>query len=248
MLQDGLLERFPCDAFYGMHNWPTVPQGSFSVRAGPIMASVDNFTVKICGVGGHAALPHMCVDPIVAASQMVVALQTLVSRVANPLDAAVVSVTEISGGSASNIIPDSAVFSGTIRAFCQETREAMETHMRRVVAGVADGLGVTAEVDVEYGYPATVNDAAKADFAAAVAQELVGTAAVIRDFEPTMGAEDMAYLLNERPGCYAWLGTGATGEEPMLHHPRYDFNDQCAPLGASWLARVVETSMPMAVA
>jgi len=246
MLKDGLLERFPCDAFYGLHNWPRVPDGTFSIRVGPIMASCDTFSISIRGVGGHAAMPHLCVDPIVAASQMVVALQTLVSRAVDPLDAAVVSVTQFNSGSATNIIPDDALLRGTIRAFQADTRAAMEGQLRRVVTGIAGAFGVTADIKVENGYPATVNHAAESELAAAAAAELVGDAAVDRTFPPTMGAEDMSYLLLRRPGCYAWLGTGVTCHEPMLHHPQYDFNDAQAPLGASWFARVVEKTMPLA--
>lgn len=245
MLSDGLLERFPFDICFGMHNWPRVPGGRFSVREGPIMASCDTFSISVGGCGGHAALPHLCIDPIVAASQIVVALQTLVSRSTDPLDAAVLSVTQFNAGSASNIIPDEATIAGTVRAFKAETRDEMESKLRQVAAGVGTSLGARVAVKYDRGYPATVNSARESTMAAEAAAELVGRESVIRDYAPTMAAEDMSYLLNERPGCYAWLGTGVSSEEPMLHHPRYDFNDANAPLGASWLARVVERSMPL---
>jgi hippurate hydrolase len=244
MVEEGLFERLPCDEIYGLHNWPEMPAGTIAVRPGPMMAAADHFDVKVVGHGGHGAMPHHSIDPVVVAAQIVTALQPLVSRNTDPLDNAVVSVTRISGGTAYNVIPREVQLAGTARTFRPATRDAIEAGIRRVAEGVAAAFGARAEVDYRRNYPATLNHAAQADFAASVAAKVVGEPGVIRDFEPSMGAEDFAFMLEKRPGCYAWIGQAGGPSGCMVHNPRYDFNDEILPLGASYWATLVETALP----
>jgi len=242
MVQEGMMDQFGIDEVYGIHNGPGIEAGRIELRAGPIMAAVDSFYIDIQGKGGHGAMPHTTVDPVVAAVGMVQAIQTIVSRNNNAQERLVVSVTQINTGSATNIIPDTARVCGTVRSFDPHVRDMVEQRMGEIIAGQAGSYGVEAKLQYDRGYPATVNDADKAVFAAEVARELVGAEMCTDDAVPMMAAEDFSYMLNERPGVYAFVGNG---EGPMVHHPAYDFNDEIAPVGASFLARLVEKAAPL---
>jgi hippurate hydrolase len=244
MLDQGLFDRFPCDTVFGMHNWPQLPLGTFGVRAGPVMAAADHFDITVTGKGGHGAMPHLGIDPIVVAAHIVTATQTLVSRSVDPVDAAVVSVTMIEGGSAFNVIPDTVTLSGTVRSFRPETQDRLQLGLSRVAGQIAAAFGATAEVSYRRRYPATVNTATEAAFAATVAAQVVGADHVRRDAEPSMGAEDFAFMLEQRPGCYVWLGQGGVPASCVLHNPLYDFEDQILPIGASYWALLAETALP----
>lgn len=234
MVKEGLFEKFPCDAVYGMHNWPYLPEGVFALSPGAITASTDEFKLKITGKGGHAAFPHVCVDPIVIGAQIVTALQTLISRVADPAEMGVVSVTKFQAGTgAYNIIPEVIHLGGTVRTTSPPLREKLEKGIRNLTTSIASAMGGEAELDWRYGYPSTVNSEAETDFARSVAAELVGKDKVL-PFVATMGGEDFAYMLQKRPGCYIVLGAGKTDNDPGLHNPKYDFNDDILPLGASY--------------
>nr|MDA3887424.1 amidohydrolase [Allgaiera sp.] len=242
-VQEGMMDRFAISQVYGIHNAPNLPFGHFSTNPGPLMASVDTVWVHVTGKGGHGANPHETVDPLVAVVAMVQGLQTIVTRNANALDDLVISVTQIHGGTASNIIPEEAWFCATIRNFNPELRALVKRRIHEIVSGTAQAYGVTARVEYEWGYPPTVNDAAKTDFAVAVAAEVAGAGAVNGHAGREMGAEDFSYMLQVRPGAYLFLGTGPGAG---LHHPAYDFNDEIAPIGASFFARLVETAQPAA--
>ncbi|MGO1075715.1 M20 aminoacylase family protein [Inquilinus sp. CA228] len=243
MVREGLFDRFPCDEVYGLHNWPLLPAGTVGVRPGPMMAAADMFDIRIHGVGGHAAIPQTAKDPVVIAAQLVGALQTLVSRNTNPMDAAVLSITQIHTGSTHNVIPDEAYLNGTVRTFRPEVQAMMVAGIRRIVDGIAAAFDVVIDIDYQYGYPATVNHAEQAETAARVAETVVGEGNVQRDVEPSLGGEDFAYLLNARPGAYLFLGQAGGASGAMIHNPHYDFNDEVLPLGASLLAGLVETQL-----
>jgi len=245
MVQDGMFDKFPCDEVYGMHNWPELAAGEFGVLHGPLMASADEFSVTLEGRGGHAALPHLCVDPIVMGAQLVSMLQTLVSRTVDPLDSGVVSVTQFHAGTAHNVIPGSAKLGGTVRAFKEDTRSHIELEITRVANLVAEAMNGSAKVSYNRGYPATVNHKAQTEHAALAAAAVVGSDKVHRNISPTMGAEDFSYMLLERPGCYVFLGGAGGPSSSMVHHPLYDFNDALLPVGSSWFAQVVESRMPL---
>ncbi|WP_147124634.1 M20 aminoacylase family protein [Shimia ponticola] len=240
MVEDGLMERFGIEQVYALHNAPGFEPGGFYTKAGPIMAAVDTVHVTVKGVGGHAALPHTTKDPIVAAVAMVQAMQTIVSRNHYALDDLVVSVTQIHAGSADNIVPESAYICATVRTFDKSVQDMVEKRMREIVEGTAAAHGLTADLTYERGYPATVNDAGRAAFAAEVAREISAT--VDDDMGREMGAEDFSFMLEARPGAYLFIGQG---ESAGLHHPAYDFNDEIAPVGASFFARVVERAAPL---
>ena len=240
MVEEGLFERFPCDAIFGMHNWPLMKAGEVSVRTGPIMASADEFNIKIFGKGGHAAMPHLTVDPIAIGATTITALQNVVSRKNDPLKPGVLSVTTFHAGSAHNVIPDMAELQGTIRTLDEETRTDMVDTLKRMTRQVVEGMGGTCEIELIPGYPVTANDSEESEFVASVASSVVGAENVYRNVAPTMGAEDFSYMLQKVPGCYLWLGQGQTDDDPMVHHPLYDFNDDVAPLGSSLLVRIVE--------
>ena len=244
MMDDGLFEDFPCDQVYGLHNWPQMPAGSIAAVPGPIMAAADKFDITVRGVGAHGAMPHHGVDPIVIGSQIVTALQSLVSRSKDPVQTAVISVTMFHAGSAFNVIPDEATLSGTVRTFRGDVQDLVEDGMKRIAQNIAAGMGGSAEVDYRRGYPATVNHERETQLAADVAAGVVGAENVRMDVEPTMGGEDFAFMLNEKPGCYLWLGQGGGASDANVHHPEYDFNDKVLPIGASVLARLVEDLQP----
>ncbi len=242
MMDDGLFERFPARAVYGMHNWPGAPAGSFAVRPGPVLASADEFEITVRGAGGHGAFPHRTADPIVAGAQIVTALQSIVARKIDPLKPAVISVTQFHAGSANNVIPDDAIISGTMRSFDTEVDELIRAEMRRICESVAAGMGVGATLQTgEIPYPPTVNDPAEAAFASGVLEALVGPERVDRDRPPTMGGEDFSFMAQARPGCFVFIGNGDTA---ALHTTRYDFNDEVAPVGVAFWAKLVESALP----
>jgi len=249
MVDDGLFTRFPCDAIFALHNWPGLQVGEFAVKPGPMMASSNEFEIRITGKGAHAAMPELGIDPIVIGAQIVTALQTLVARTLKPTDTGVVSVTQFhAGGDATNVIPNEAVLRGTVRAFKPEVVDLLEAGMRRIVEHTATALGASAQLDFIRNYPATFNDPAQAEFVAQVLDDLVGARNVLRDHEPSMGSEDFSYMLQQRPGAYLWIGNGdgshrtaGHGVGPcMLHNPSYDFNDALLPLGANVWIKLVE--------
>ncbi|MFO0917874.1 MAG: M20 aminoacylase family protein [Planctomycetaceae bacterium] len=241
MVDEGLFRKFPVDAVFGMHNWPGMAVGEFAVRTGPMMAAFDIFEITVTGQGAHAAMPHLGIDPIVVASEVVSALQTLVSRNANPLDELVVSVTQFHAGDTWNVIPPTAVLRGTVRTFRKEVQDMAEAGMRRIVQHVCAAFGATGETRYERRYPATVNSSRETEWSATAAEEVVGRDRVHHDLPPCMGGEDFSFMLQEKPGSYVWIGNGPAENGRMLHNPRYDFNDEILPLGASYWARLVET-------
>ncbi|WP_299839811.1 M20 aminoacylase family protein [uncultured Jannaschia sp.] len=242
MVQDGVMDRFGITQIYGIHNTPNFEEGAFFTAPGPLMAAVDTFHIDITGKGGHGAMPHDTRDPITAALGIGQAIQTIVSRNHRAIDDLVVSITQIHTGSADNIIPGAAFMGGTVRTFDPAVQDMVERRLAEIVAGQAAAYGVEATCRYERGYPATVNDADKARFAAEVAAGVVGTDHVTANADREMGAEDFSYMLNARPGAYLFLGTGPG---PVLHHADYDFNDRVTPIGASFFARMVETAQPL---
>ena len=240
MVQEGILDRFEIAEVYALHNAPGTPVGAFYTTPGPIMAAVDTFHIHVKGRGGHGAMPHETIDPVVAVVGIASAIQTIVSRNHYTLEELVVSVTQIHTGSADNVIPDTGYINGTVRTFNPAVQAMVQKRLAEIVAGQAASYGVTAELDYEIGYPATINDTDKAAFAAQVAREVSSN--VVEDAKPEMGAEDFAYMLNERPGAYLFVGNGDTAG---LHHPAYDFDDTGAPVGASFFARLVERALPI---
>ena len=242
MLQDGLVERFGIEEFYGMHNMPGMPAGSFGIREGGIMAATDEFQITIEGRGGHAALPHNTIDPITIAAQLILALQTIVSRNLNPMREAVLSVTMVEAGQAFNIIPRNVKLTGTVRTLDEEVRAFMQERLRAVTDGICATFGATASIHYRNGYPVTVNAALQTAFAADVARLVGGVERVDADVDGTMGGEDFAYMLQARPGAYIFLGNGPSAD---LHTDTYDFNDDVIPRGVSYWARLVETALPV---
>jgi hippurate hydrolase len=243
MVREGIMDRFGIAQVYGLHNAPNLPFGRFVTTPGPLMAAVDTATVTVTGRGGHGATPHETVDPVVAIAGMVAALQTIISRNLSAQDELVLSVTQIHIGSASNIIPESGWFCATIRSFTPEVRDLAERRFREIVQGQAAAFGVSAVIDYDRGYPPTVNHPAETELAAAVAREVAGDDGVDAAGKREMGSEDFSYMLEARPGAYLFLGTGPGAG---LHHPAYDFNDEVAPVGASFFARLVERAQPLA--
>ena len=246
MIKEGLFEMFPVDSVYGLHNWPGMPAGTFGVGSGPIMAAADMFDLTINGRGGHAAFPDQCIDPIVVASQVVSALQTITSRNTHPVDSVVISVTQIHAGDAYNVIPDSVLMHGTVRTFQTETRDKIPSSMLRVAEGVCAAYGTTCELNYMSGYPATINSVPETEISAKAVVDLLGEDKIILNPTPSMGAEDFSYMLEARPGCYVWLGIGPGKGEAgcMLHSSRYDFNDDVLPTGASYWVKLVENELP----
>jgi hippurate hydrolase len=247
MVEEGLFKKFPVDAVYALHNWPGLPVGKMAVRPGPMMAATDEIKIKVRGRGGHAALPHLAADPVVATAHIITALQTIASRNANPIDALVVSVCSMqtSQVGAFNVIPGHVELVGTVRSFSAEMRELAEKRIKEIATSVAQGLGASAEVEYRRGYPATVNTEKEAVFAAQVGEKVFGKGNVVTDGEPTMGGEDFSYMLQARPGAYVFLGQGGQQGGCFLHNPGYDFNDEVIPLGAGYLAALVEESLPL---
>ncbi len=243
MVEEGIMDRFDISQVYALHNAPGFSEGSFYTTPGPIMAAVDTFEVHIQGVGGHGAMPHETRDPVMAACGIAQAIQTIVSRNHYALDDLVVSVTQIHTGTVNNVIPDTAYINGTVRTFDPNVQKMVMQRMEQIVQGQAASYGVEARLDYHVSYPATINDANKVAFAADVAREVSGPERVIANTGREMGAEDFSYMLQERPGAYLFLGQG---EGAGLHHPKYNFNDDIAPVGASFFARIVEKALPVA--
>jgi len=242
MVQEGVMDRFAIKQVYGIHNAPNVPFGHFLTTPGALMASVDTAYVHITGKGGHGATPHDCVDPVVAVVGMVQAIQTIIPRNVYALDEAVISVTQIHTGTASNIIPETAMFCATIRSFKPDVRALLKKRFHEIVEGHATAYQVQARIDYDWGYPATVNHPDEAAFATEVAAEIVGADATNGNANREMGSEDFSYMLEARPGAYLFMGIGPGAG---LHHPAYDFNDEAAPIGASFFARLVERAQPL---
>jgi len=244
MIEEGLFDRFPCDQVFGIHNDPTLPLGECSAVIGPILAASDGLTITVRGVGGHAARPHVTIDPVLTGAHILVALQAVVARRTDPLDSAVLSVTQFHAGSANNVIPDIAVLRGTVRTLRPETRDRMEALIAQVAEHTAAAHEATAEVEYVRKYPPTVNHAAETDRAALAAARVLGEARVLRDRPPIMGAEDFSFFLNERPGAFVMMGQAQADKGGVpVHHPRYDFNDALLPFGASYFSTLVEQEL-----
>ncbi len=240
MVKEGLFEKFPMEAVFGMHNWPGIPVGQFAVMPGPMMASSDDFEIRISGRGAHAAMPHNGIDPVIIGAELVLALQTISSRVVSPVDAAVVSVTTFNAGEAVNAIPAEAVLRGTARAFKPGVQDLIEEGIKRIANGIAAAHGGSVTVRYDRRYPPTVNAVRETEIAAAVLEKMVGRENVLYDLQPTMGAEDFSFMLNAKPGCYVWIGNGPGDGGCMLHNPKYDFNDEVLPIGSSYWVQLVE--------
>jgi amidohydrolase len=246
MIDDGLFEKFPVESVYGMHNWPGMPVGTFAVKPGPMMAAVDTWEMAIIGEGGHAAMPHQAVDSVVTAAQVINGLQTIASRNTHPIDSVVLSVTMVHGGDADNVLPERVVLGGTVRTFREGVRDAVEPAMRRVAGGICAAMGARFELDYTRLYPATINSLEESELAAEAAAAVVGDGNVDLQPVPSMGGEDFAFMLRERPGSYVWVGNGPGEGGCMLHNPRYDFNDEVLPVGASYWVELTRRLLPQA--
>ena len=242
MVEEGLFEKFPVEAVYGMHNMPGISVGSFGTRTGSILSAMDLFEIRINGVGTHAATPELGVDPILATAHVVVALQGIVSREIDPVEGAVVTITEIKAGTgALNTIPTQAIMRGTARILSPTVRDTIEARLRRVVDGVAAAYRANAEIDYRQNYPPTITDAVHTQTAVRVAEEIVGTGKVNANYKPNMASEDFSFMLQRKPGAYIFIGNGPEEGTNLLHNPGYDFNDDILPLGSSYWSRLVET-------
>jgi amidohydrolase len=239
MIKDGLMDRFAVDQVYGMHNYPGMPVGSFAIRSGPIMAATDSIDIRIEGLGGHAARPHKCIDSVLVGAQLITALQSIVSRTVDPLESAVISMCEFHAGNTSNVIPQTAELRGTVRTLTEEVRELVEKRVREIAAGVAQMTGARIDLEYERGYPVVVNHASQTEVATQVAKEIAG-AANVHECPPLMGAEDFAYMLEQRPGAFIFCGNGNSAG---LHHPAYNFNDDAIVYGTSYWIKLVENTL-----
>jgi hippurate hydrolase len=247
MVDDGLFERFDCDAVYALHNWPALPPGTIGINPGAMMAAADRFEITIQGRGGHGAHPYQAVDPVVVASHLITALQSIVARNVHPLDAAVITVASIQAGDpmAMSVIPDQAKLVGTVRSFKPEVQQTVQRRMQRLIEQVAHGFDAAATMHYQKIYPPTINTPAHADLVAELATELFGAENVMRDLPPSMGAEDFSFMLQHRPGAYFRLGQGGAESGCFLHNPNYDFNDGVIGVGARLFAAIVQRSMPL---
>ena len=245
MIEEGLFEKFPVDAVYGMHNWPGQEAGLFAVTDGPLMAAFDIFKLTITGHGAHGGMPHRGIDPIPVAAEIISALQTIVSRAIDPVDSAVVTVTQVHAGNAWNIIPDSVLLCGTARSFKPEVQNVQELAIRRIAKGICQAHDCKLEIMYQRRYPPTVNETQATKAAARAAADVSGPEKIITNPKPSMGSEDFAFMLNEKPGCYVWIGNGSVEGGCMLHNPNYDFNDDILTIGASYWARLVETELAL---
>jgi amidohydrolase len=243
MVNDGLFERCPMDKVFGLHNWPEMKAGTFLWRTGPVMAAVGFFEITVTGKGSHGASPHQGIDPIMVSAQIIGALQTIVSRSIEPIEGGVVSVGSISGGEAYNILPERVVMKGTARWYRPEVGDQIEAGMNRLVKGIAESFGASGELRFFRHAPATVNDAEATVLALDAAKVIAGADGVKEMRAPTMGGEDFAFMLNAKQGAYLMLGGGRGEADPLLHHPKYDFNDEILPVGASWWATLVEQQL-----
>ena len=240
MIEEGLFDKFPCASVYGVHNMPAMETGSFNVRTGPLLAAYDTFQITVHGRGSHAAMPQQGIDPVVVASQIVTALQSITSRNLDPLESAVISVTQIHGGATNNVIPDSVWMEGTTRCFKPEVRDWLKPSMQRIVDGVAAAFGATVEFDYLWRYPPTINHPAETSIAAKIAAEVAGETGVDSNTPAIMGGEDFAFMLEKVPGCFLFIGNGEGEGSRMVHNPGYDFNDEILPVGATYFSRLVE--------
>jgi len=245
MIRDGLFERFPCDTIFAMHNRPKLPVGHFSVRSGPVMAGGAFFDIDVKGVGAHGARPETGIDPIVVASHICTALQTIVSRNVAPTTTAVLSVTQFHAGDAYNVIPATARVSGTIRAFSNEIMNMLEARLRRTAVGIAESMGAQAEVDVRLIFAPTINTPDEAEYAASVCAELSGSERVMRDAPVNMSSEDFSFMLQKVPGCYVQIGNGNVDGGCEVHNPAYDFNDSVIPYGVAFFVRLVQGKLAL---
>jgi amidohydrolase len=243
MIEEGLFEKFPVDVVYGMHNWPGQEAGLFAVTNGPLMASFDIFKLTISGRGTHGGMPHRGIDPIPVAAEIISALQTIVSRTIDPIDSAVVTVTQVHAGNTWNIIPDSVLLCGTARSFNPEVQDVQELAIRRIANGICQAHDCKLEMMYQRRYPPTINETEATKAAARAAADVSGVEKIITDPTPSMGSEDFAFMLNEKPGCYVWIGNGPVEGGCMLHNPNYDFNDDILAIGASYWARLVELEL-----
>ena len=243
MIEDGLFREFDMQTVWGMHNMPQMDMGEAGVHDGVCMANADQFDMTITGRGGHAAQPHLCIDPIPCGAAIVQSLQSIVSRRVGPVDSAVVSVTIFQAGTAKNVIADTVRIAGTARSLLRDTRTLLRDAIRQISETTAKVYDCTLEFDWHHGYPATVNHVAEAERAAQVLGKVIGSDHIDRDVEPSLGGEDFSYMLEEKPGCYIWLGTGPAPADGMLHNARYDFNDEALPIGASYWVQLVESEL-----
>ena len=244
MMDDGLFELFPAETIYGMHNFPCISAGKFAVKSGSVMASFDTFEIQVTGTGGHAAMPHLAKDAIIASAQIITALQTIVSRSINPLEGVVVSVTQVQAGNAWNIIPETALIRGTFRCFKSTIQQEIKNRIEQITHSICQSFNISASVHFNSenpGYPVTCNAVKETEVAAGVAAQLVGSDNVDRCPPSSMGSEDFSFMLQEKPGCYILIGNGTSEGGCMLHNPSYDFNDEILPLGACYWAKLVET-------
>ena len=240
MINDGLLDRFPMEAIFGVHNWPGMPVGHFAIKSGPVLASSNEFKITIRGKGSHAAMPHNGIDPVPVACQMVQAFQTIITRNKRPIDTGVISVTMIHAGEATNVVPASCELQGTVRTFTSEVLDMIERRMRQIAEATSQAFGATSDFTFRRNYPPTVNHPKETEFVRALLGGLVGGSNV-HEFEPTMAAEDFSYFLLAKPGCYFLIGNGDAAETCGLHNPNYDFNDALIPLGGSMWVRLAES-------
>lgn len=241
MVLDGMMTRFGIDEVYGMHNMPGLPLGHFAICTGPIMAAADEFTITVTGKGGHAAMPHKCVDTALIAAHIIIAVQSIVARVVDPMDPAVVSISTIATDSpAHNVLPQVAVLKGTVRSMTPEVKTILQTRLNDITVGIAQAMGGSATLDYETGYPATVNSPAETAYAITAARAISDH--VDENTAPQMGSEDFSYMLLERPGSYIFIGNGESAD---LHHPAYNFDDNALPFGCSWYAQIAEQRLPL---
>jgi amidohydrolase len=240
MVEDGLMSRFGIGEVYGMHNYPNMPVGSFGLRPGPIMAAADFVTIEIEGVGGHAARPHLTVDPVVVGAHIITSIQSIVGRNVDPVKSAVVSITVVKAGTTDNVIPQRVRLDGTARSLSEDVRVLVEERLRTLVENTAAAFGAKGKLTYRRNYPVLVNHERQTEFAGDVASEIAGAAQVDRELPPMMGAEDFSFMLNERPGAFIWIGNGPSAG---LHHPEYNFNDEIIPFGTSYWVRLVETAL-----
>jgi hippurate hydrolase len=247
MMADGLFTLFPCDAVFGMHNWPGMTEGSFGVIPGPMMASSNEFKITLTGKGAHAALPHNGADPVFAIAQLATALQSIITRNKKPVDTAVLSITQIHAGFASNVIPDDAWLSGTIRTFTIPVLDLLEQRLREIAQGIGQTFNCSVNIEFDRNYPPLINHPFETAFAQKVIQDNFGHDHFVASTEPTMGAEDFAFMLEKVPGCYVFIGNGDGDHRALghgmgpchLHNPSYDFNDHLLPIGASYWVHLV---------
>ena len=245
MVQQGLFDKFPVRAVYGMHNWPRLPAGTFAMRAGPLMAASDRFEIVATGKGAHAAMAYMGRDPTLFAAHLIQGLQTIVSRNLHPLESGVVSITQVHAGDTWNVIPEQIVLRGSVRSFRDDVQAMIEKRMRAIIDGAAAMFEMKATLRYERGYPATVNSETETGHAARAAATVVGQGNVDTDPIPEMGSEDFSFMLQKKPGCYVWLGAGRGPDTPNIHSPHYDFNDDVLPIGASYWVALAEQQLPM---